>query len=375
MTKVGYFAPYTDGTGYANAAIRTMLSLDAGGVDVKPIETKLAGQIVEPPQRIRDLEKNKFDKYDVVIQHLLPPAFCYYEGAKNIGYFHVETTSFKTSLWQHYANLMDEIWVCCEENAEACRASNVLVPVKVVPIGMDLERYKNKNEPVSIGDSNAFCFYSIADWSSRKNLQTVVKAYFQAFTARDNVKLVLKTYLDMRTAAQSSEQISRDIDNIRQSLRLYRNKDFYPPVYIITEYISDHHVHSLHQMGDCFVTAEKGAAWNIPAFDAMAYGNAVIANDWGGQTQFIHGDPFAILTETSLGRVEGMVNCGYEGLYTSREFWGEPLIEELIQNMIYVKKHFDKSEKEQLQQQRFNGCLRRFGLAEAGRYLANELSK
>ena len=54
--KVLYIGCYRDGTGWGNAAIDYILSLDAVGVDVVPRAIKLNNKQVELPSRIVELE-------------------------------------------------------------------------------------------------------------------------------------------------------------------------------------------------------------------------------------------------------------------------------------------------------------------------------
>lgn len=321
--KVVYLAPVADGTGYSSAANNTILGLDAAGVDVAVRRIKLASQIVEPVDRIRELENNSIDGATHVIQHILPCYFSYREGFKNIGYFHVETTHFRPSLWQHYCNLMDELWVSCEENKKAAQDSGVTKPIKVVPIPFDINIRNKKYEDILPQIGNRYAFYHIGDWSTRKNTLNMIKSYFTTFTKADNVVLVLKCYVEGTSPQESTSIILDEIQKLKQSLRLY-GTDMYPPIILITDYLSDYHLNCLHNRCDCFVSLERGAAWNLPSFYAAAYGKWVITNGWGGQTQFIRDGVNGRLTRYSMEDVHGMVKCPYPNLYTAHEQWAEP---------------------------------------------------
>jgi len=323
-SKVLYVGPFYDGTGYSNAAINTALAIDAAGVDVVCRNVKLTGQVIEPPDRIKALLQKSQDGCTHVIQNVLPNLMVYYGGMKNIGYFFCETTDFQQSGWQHYLNLMDEVWVCCDENVSACKFSAVKSPVKQVFIPNTFERL-NKEYPVltQFTQNNPYIFYFIGDFSSRKNITDVIKAYLLTFSKAHNVRLVLKTYYDGVSGPESAQRVKQEIESIKMNLRKFNNQDYYPPISIITDYLSDEQIMSLHETCDCYVSAEKGAAWNIPAFEAMAKGNWVICNKWGGQNQFIdktNGD----LVPSETEGVYGMGNCPYVGMYAGRELWKKP---------------------------------------------------
>lgn len=325
--KVIYVAPFYDGTGFANAAINTVLGMDAAGINIIPYTVKLTAQVIEPPDRIKELEKLPKDSPDVVIHHMLPMMMSYWGGAKNIAYCHLETTNFESSNWQYYLNCMDEIWVCCEENRLSAERSGITKPIKVIPIPFDLEIYKKHYAELPLNIDNSFGFYSISDWSSRKNISNLVKCYLEEFTRYDNVKLILKTYKESTSAQQSSQEIANDIAIMKNNLRKY-GKDLYPPITLLCDYMPDLTIKRLHKTCNCYVSAEQGAAWNIPAFEAMAFGNQCITNGWGGQNQFSDN-----MTDYKMVNVYGMGHCPYGNLYTCYEQWGEPDYDQLKQKM------------------------------------------
>jgi hypothetical protein len=325
-------SPYRDGTGYANAGINVMTALSKIGHSVYPVEYKYARQVVEPPNQILDLEKRSLTtNADAIIQNVLPPSMTYVSGAKNIGYTFFETTGFRGSNWQHYLNLMDEVWVTCPENAEAAKASGVTKPIRIIKMYQNLDLYAKEYPVFNLGIQNRFAFYFIGDYSAKKNVDGLLKAYYRNFTIYDNVVLILKTYISGAPAEKSYELIRERIDEIKQSLRMGKGNT-YPPVILIPTYLSNDEIFSIHQQCDCFVSAERGAAWNIPAFDAMGFGNQVIVNSWGGQSQFIKG-PGTFRIPAKKVPVEGMRNYSLQGLFSSRECWYEPDYEELGRSM------------------------------------------
>ena len=82
--KVLYVGCYRDGTGWGNAAIDYILSLDAAGVDVVPRAIKLNNEQVELPSRIVELENKSSSGCDVCIQHILPHFMEYSSSLKRI---------------------------------------------------------------------------------------------------------------------------------------------------------------------------------------------------------------------------------------------------------------------------------------------------
>lgn len=371
--KIAYLNPFNDGTGYAQAGIRTMLALDSAGFDVYPVETKLAGQVIPAPKRIQELSLRKCKNPDIIIQHTLPPGFVFHGGARNIGFFHIETSQILASNWQKYANLMDEVWVSCHQNHLALLDSGVDKPILEVPLGADLSIYNKTYEKIDLPNSQYCTFYTISDWSSRKNIEAIIKSYYYAFSGRNNVRLIIKSYIDGQSIENSKKIIAEKVNEIKRQMRL----NSYPPIYIISNYLTEEQIHSIHQTGDCCVFAERGAAWNLVAFDAMAHGNGLIVNGYGGQEEFaLHNSDLGMWqTSYNIVPVYGMDHCPYKNLYTGRELWGDPNIEEMATHMaefyqIWENKEFSKDKYKELRKDHIN----KFSIQSVGNYLKGMLN-
>lgn len=331
MTKVLSIAPFYDGTGYSHAAQAMTLALDAAGVDIYPVNVKLTGQSVKPHNRIVELLNKRVTSPDVIIQTVLPPLMVYHGGVKNIGYFFCETTDFKRSGWTPYLNNMDEVWVACSESILACKRSAVIKPTYAAPIGADMSIYQ-KVYPFENLKKGRYAFYSIGDWSARKNMAGVVEAYFRSFSKNDNVVLILKTYCEGMSFTDAEQYISKEIAKIKDSLRLWKT-DFYPPVILITSYLSDEEIYGLHQRCDAYITMERAAGWGIPLFDAMAFGKPCISIKWGGTAEFFGSYTGDLIVGHHLTLVRDMQTCSYPGMYSGYEGWAEPDMLHAIRHM------------------------------------------
>ncbi len=337
--KISYIAPVLDGTGYSHAANSTILALDAAGADVAVTPVKLSGITVEPPKRIRELINKAWRKPDLIVQNYLPPMMVYKAGVKNVGFFFTETDQFTNSLWQHNLNLMDAILVSDKNSIDACRRSGVKTkPIYEIPLACDPSVYQQDyRDQLNIDLNGRYAFYNIGDYSSRKGMKELITAYLSTFKYKDNVVLVLKTYVEMTTPEESLKIISNDIQQIKASLRYGKHHQF-PPIMILPFYLTDQQIYSLHQQCDCFVTCEKGAAWNIPCFDAVAFGKRVIANNWGGQMEYLQhvSSLQATLLPTKMETVFGMDRCSYPGVYASNQKWRVSTISDLSDSMLYA---------------------------------------
>jgi hypothetical protein len=326
--KTALASVYYDGTGYACVGIDSALALDAVGHDVVPINVKLASQTIEPPSRIKELMQKSRQGCDVLVQHILSPYWVYQGGAKNIGYVHWETDNMSPSNWQFHCNLMDLIWVSSQENADALKRGGVKKPIKVVPIPCNAAKYV-PGDILDLGhNKNRYKFYHIGDYSARKNVVTLIKSYLQEFSKADNVVLILKVYVEAVSPQESAKIISDDIQRIKMELRKSRIDNF-APIIVIPEYLSPEQILQVHRTCDCFVSAEKGSAWTLPAFDAAALGKWCICNKSGGHTQYLVDQRNAWLMDYELEPCSGMEKCPYSTLYTCHENWAAPSIADL----------------------------------------------
>jgi len=346
--KIAYLSVYRDSTGYANQAVNNMLAMDSVGLDVVARSIRLSNNTNEAlSNRVRHLEDKQTDGVDVVIQHILPHMFEFKSGIKNIGLFDWETTHFDRSNWPQCCNMMDEIWVPSLQNVAAAKQSNVQVPIKILPCAGDILRFNKDKQPLNIQKLKDKCvFYTIGELSRRKNIIAIIRAFYGTFTSRDNVALVIKTSSPNQSPADVTELIKKMCIDIKKSMHLYIEHDYYPPVICISDFLTDIEIDRLHLSGDVFVSASHGEAWGIPAHDAMGFSNPVILSNWGSYPELVlemassYWNP-----DTQKFTNSGDIDCGwlidgcltscfgqtdsFPDLYTGNELWFEPNIEHL----------------------------------------------
>ena len=333
--KVLYIGNYKDGTGWANACLNNILALDGAGVDVAPRAITFEAQQQNYPQRIKDLEANSTNGCDICIQHTLPHLYSYDSRYKNIGYLAVETSHFKDTGWQYYANLMDEIWVPSNATKEACILSGVKKPVKVAPHSLDLSKYKRNNSGNQIQElQSTFNFAFVGEFIERKNLQVLVKAFNMEFDFHEPVNLFIKT------SKISIDNIQKYINDIKNGLKI-RGK--YKEQIIVTGRLED--LDYISVLGQChsFVAPSRGEAFCIPALEAMALGMPVIHTAQSGMDDFCVGEAVLSRTEPCFGTVSTLSN-----LDTARSDWKEIDLKELCRAMrkAYQKWNSDQAKEE-----------------------------
>lgn len=350
--KVLFSGVFKDGTGWGNAAEQYILALDAVDIDVVPRAIKLNQHQSPMHPHIAELEKKSEQGCDVHIQCILPD-FMDYSGyfKKNIGMIFTETSNFCQTRWATQLNLMDETWVTDNDSVWHCRQSKVDKSIAVIPVPCDVGKYSKRYEKLQIPQlKDKFVFYFIGEYTRRKNLSALLKAYYGEFTQRDNVILLIKTHVSGMSQIDCERQVNEMCEDIKKQLRIYRALGNYPSEIVMTQHLSADQIMQIHATGDCFVMPSFGEGWCIPAFDAMAMGKTPICTHTGGMADFIHnpkkhGGDAGWLVRCEEEPCFGMqMWSGHDRLYTGTEEWCGIDVLEL---RTYMRKVYsDKTERE-----------------------------
>jgi glycosyltransferase involved in cell wall biosynthesis len=338
--NVLYVGHYNESSGWGQAARDYILALDHVGVSVVPRAINLGLANYPVPNRIRELEQQKTSDCDVIVQHVLPH-YMQYDSffKKNIGLFVVETQNIKHTAWIDYLNIMDELWVPC---TSMLNMEGVKPPMKLVPHTFNMDKYNKPYSTLQISQfQDKFIFYFVGEHSRRKHLAALLRAYSTEFMASEPVLLVVKVNKPGLNAQELGQEMTGFSNKIKDNLRLYQNSELYPDEIFITAYMQEEELMSLHQAADCFVCPSFGEAWCIPAFDAMAMGNIVVATRTGGPADYIqhnqNGYTIEGLMEPVFGEHDGFATFG-----TSRELETSIPIFKLQKTMRYIFENRDK---------------------------------
>jgi glycosyltransferase involved in cell wall biosynthesis len=297
------------------------------------------------PERIKELESKTFPGgADVIIQNLLPH-YMEFSGKfkKNIGLYLVETSNFISSTWANHINLMDEGWVPCKHNKIASRESKVKIPLKVVPTAVNVEKYKNPPNPLPLRNDfkGDFIFYTVGEFTRRKNLHTLLKAFHTEFHRDEPVQLLIKT---TPTGLKNPQQdIQKFLNDVKVNLKIYPNISDYKQELIIFEHLSEENLNAVHISGDCFVTASHGESICLPAIDAMGFGRPVIAPNHSGFTDYLEDDVNACLVPSHEDIVYAATDS-FVDIYTGRESWGCVTVNDLREAMRFMYEYREDRE-------------------------------
>lgn len=319
---VKFTAPLLDGSGYAEAgrnyvaALRTAgVAVTARAVSFDPARSDY-GRAGKMTQEVLD----KVIRYRVNIIFMTPDHFPIFkeEQCYNVGLFDWETDVLPIE-WVAACNQMDEIWVPCRWTADVCRSSGVQRPVYVFGHCATPDDF---SDPANIDlldlNPNLFKFYSIFQWTERKNPKGLLRAYLNAFKVSDPVVLILKTYRSNYSDSERQAIVS-EIENIKFEF----DRVDLPRIHLILGMLTREEILGLHAIGDCFALIHRSEGWGLPIFEACMMGNPVITTNFSANLEFTTQDN-SYLVDAVPSQVFGMPWIHW---YRDHMKWSDPNIE------------------------------------------------
>jgi glycosyltransferase involved in cell wall biosynthesis len=333
--KILYLAPYADGTGYSNAAIETMLTLDSIGANVVTRSIKMTNSSGEVPERVRGFASKDLTNIDLVIQHNLPDEFVN-TRIKNIGVFAYETDSLINTGWIDVLKRMNKVIVATNFEREVLATHSV--NAVTIPFATDINKYNDLYEPLDFNTpDNCLRFYTISEFTDRKNIQALLASYFKAFSYSDAVILVVKTNV-------SQDRFQSLVTKAKKSCRRFVNDNMYPRVVLINDRLSNADIGSLHASCDVFVTMSRGESSCLPCIDALGFGRYVITPDSTGFKDYVTSDKIGQLVSTTRQSITSGSNAP-SNLYTTDEQWFNPSSDSMRDMMRWTQENISVIQK------------------------------
>lgn len=344
--KVRYYSHAHLPTGFGRAALDLAMALDRAGTRLEIVT--LGPRPVDVPWPIPGDMVDPIDDPDAVIVHTLP-GDCHRvleterlvrgQGPKLVAYTTWEALTAPEHIVRPLYDCFDEVWAPSHVAARALGVNGLHgtsreresagLRTRVIPHCYDPDA---ERPSVEYSDPDKFRFYWIGAWTARKNPGGLIRAFALAFGPDSRAELVLHspgTTMDAFCAALAQTGLTqREL----------------PKIILSNQQISAASIAAFHYQADCFVTAARGEAWNLPAFDALLAGRHVISQYGLGSDEF--------LVDTSADLIDGwespaqvdvtftssddgsisMKTIGAQGL-TSRSLWLEPNLSSLADGM------------------------------------------
>jgi glycosyltransferase involved in cell wall biosynthesis len=283
--RVRYFGPFSKPTGYAQAGHDYLAALHAAGVDLE-IWLQMEANTDDLPFRYHGLidlvgKRPDFQPTHVVV-HTIPtysasvvlPEAEVPPGVPAVLLTTWETTKIGAAVAEEINDSFDLVVVPSEFNARAFRDSGI-ERVAVVPHTFDPAAWPASPERPAA----PFVFYTIGVWGERKNLMGVLKAYLSTFRSGDDVVLRVVTPF----------VVDEDLQHLaaRMGLTDLPRLEFVG----VGRRLTEAELLDVHRSSHCYVSATRGEAWGLGAFEAALMGNPVLMPGFGGQRDFLAGYP------------------------------------------------------------------------------------
>ena len=227
--------------------------------------------------------------------------------------------------------------------ASVFAAQGVVVPIRVVPMGVDSARFPFRYTERRAGKFVFGAAGNLAGGGCRKNLQAVVDAYRLLRGQREQHLAAVKAWEEGSSTAQV---VSRRPSNVLESwdlellIKTYPGnelpKDLGASVKIVQELFSPEKLPKLYRQMNCFVSASRGEGWGLMQHEAMLSGVPVIGCPFGGLSSFLDeatGYPVDYTLKSADDRYEG---CGQ---------WADVRPSALARRMLEVLSHQDTYSK------------------------------
>jgi len=333
LYNIEIIAPILDPSGYGSAARTLALALDEYGYNVSiknmsfdPQRPDLGGRF---PKIKKLIDKKIYPDVKLFIVTPNIPVGSMEKDTKclNVLYFFWETDQLPDE-WIPYLDHYDLILTPCKYHEKMIRKANGKLKVATVGQVVDIERHCVRTKQK---DLDKFVFYSIFQWTERKNPAGLLRAYWSEFKGCRDVVLVLKTYL-ANTSPEQADMIKKFVADIKHQFplsvnRLRKEEDF-PEVRLVTEMLSSDAMVDMHVNGDCFVLLHRGEGFGLPIVEAMASGRPPIATTYFACEDYLTKDN-SYPVEYWMTPVYNMAHIPW---YCGIQNWAEP-------NMEQAKKH------------------------------------
>lgn len=336
----GQFASYT-GFGRSNRAI--VFGLSNKGVNVKlDMEESQISVNESTMKELRRMSNNIISPSAPKVYHAIMPLSSSHFGRKII-FTMIENSDTLHKDYVERLNLFDEVWVPTEYGRKLFKKNGVLVPIYVMPLGVDVERYSHDVKPFDFGEQlNSFVFLSVFRWTYRKGYDILLKSYMEEFSSNDNVSLVLVT---RRIEDQDSKQIIEDFNGIRSTIT--KKDDELPHIVLYDKPIHEKYMPGIYTASNAFVLVSRGEGQGLPYLEASSAGLPIIGTNCSGQSDFLKNEN-SFLIEPD-GYIEAKVSGNLSKIakichfYENQKFpdFSETGVEQTKKLMRYVYENYD----------------------------------
>jgi hypothetical protein len=187
-------------------------------------------------------------------------------------------------------NRTAQVWVPCQANADAFKAAGVL-DVRVIPCPYDPGAHLTSDIPRPRGPGkmpHGKRFYAIGKWEPRKNHALLIGAFLRAFTPKKAASLYIKTspYGFWENYPSPTDTIAAWLTDAEVRAQGWTPENVASRVRVSTKQMTERELARVHEQNNIYVSVSAGEAWDLPAFDAVVAGNALVHTGYGGSSEY-----------------------------------------------------------------------------------------
>lgn len=270
----------------------------------------------------------------VLIYHYPPHTLRVRQERKEVQALIVNTVWETTRIprrWVRPLNQADAVCVPSRHNKRALRQSGIRVPIYIAPHGVHAQWFASAQKRMP-SKNHRFTFLSIFTFQHRKNPETLLRAYWEEFSAKDNVRLIIKTGGFARH--ENERWIRRRIAAYKARLKMRKTT---APLQIIARPMNEKAIRDLYRQAHVFVLPTRGEGVGLPFLEAMASGIPVIATGWGGHMDFLNPRNAYLVKYRLRPPAESMkraISRPFRSLFAEKgQLWAEPDLKSLKAQM------------------------------------------
>jgi len=378
--KVLFKCPFQDHSGYASVSRKLLLELykrnefdlylepivwiNSGDIDLPEEEQKVLDELLKKTENLQSHE-------DVTLIHfsIAPEFFGETSPYKNTIGFTMMETDRTANGWAWKCNQMDAIFVPSNFCLSSFMQSNIMKPIRVIPFGIDFDKYKPEGEKLLKDLPTKFNFLSVGQWlqqGDRKNMMGTLQTFLRLFRETKDVGLILKTYM-VGAGTIDKLALESQIKGLRKSMGF--KEDEGPHIYLVHGAMEEENMIKLYRNADAFLLPTAGEAWGMPLMEAAAMELPIITTSGTGSEMFLNPE-YCTMISYEWKPIGNLVHWPH--VYEHYQQFAIPNMEEFGRMVHKVYKHIDLA-KERARKQREELIERDFSWASAAAQLSEAL--
>ena len=284
MPELHWYGNFTSHSGFSRMNRTMVFGLANRFVRIKIDPQDCPIQINEKTMTELNLFKNvEIDKAAPKIFGATIPLRTAHYG-KKILYTMMENSGQLHKEYVDRINCYNEIWVPTNFNKKQFIESGVNPDIKIMPLGVDIARYKQDGDKYDFGVPLKSCvFLSVFKWNPRKGWDSLLKTFLTEFNSSDDVSLVIVSRVDV---LHNQKKMITDFENIRRTI----NKEDHelPHVVLCDREIPERQMPSVYRAANAFVLMTHGEGFCLPICEAAATGIPIITTNCTAMTDYMN---------------------------------------------------------------------------------------